>query len=140
MRQKVLLDTGPLVALLNRRDRRHDWARARFADLEPPLLTCEAVLVEACHLLREHPGGARAVLDFLHRGAIEARFSLQAEVARVEALLARFADLPMSLADACLVRMAEIYPGSAVLTLDSDFRVYRMHGRRVIPTLLPSAV
>ena len=137
MRRKVILDTGPLVALLNRRDRYHEWARDRFAEIEPPLTSCEAVIVEACHLLRGQPGGERIVLDVLRRGVVEIDFILGEEIVPVQELRTRYANVPMDLADACLVRMAELASGSVVLTLDSDFAIYRMHGRRVIPTISP---
>lgn len=137
MRRQVILDTGPLVALLNHRDRNHAWARDRFAEIEPPLATCEAVIVEACHLLRGYPGGERVVLDVLRRGVVEIDFALSDEVVPVQELRTRYAKVPMDLADACLVRMAEVSSGSVVLTLDSDFAIYRMHGRRVIPTISP---
>ncbi|MCP3956919.1 MAG: PIN domain-containing protein [bacterium] len=137
MKRQVVLDTGPLVALLNHRDRYHSWARDRFADIEPPLTTCEAVVVESCHLLREQPGGERVVLDVIRRGAVEIDFALRDEIVPIQQLRTRYADVPMDLADACLVRMVELSSGSAVLTLDSDFSIYRMHGRRVIPTISP---
>ncbi len=137
MRRQVILDAGPLVALLNRRDRYHAWARDRFADIQPPLATCEAVIVEACHLLHGQPGGERIVLDVLRRGVVEIDFILREEIVPVQELRTRYANVPMDLADACLVRMAELSSGSVVLTLDSDFAIYRMHGRRVIPTISP---
>lgn len=137
MKRQVILDTGPLVAVLNQRDRYHAWACDRFAEIEPPLATCEAVIVEACHLVREQPRGERLVLDVLRRRAVEIGFALGDEIVPVQQLRTRYADVPMDLADACLVRMAELSSGSAILTLDSDFAVYRMHGRRVIPTISP---
>jgi predicted nucleic acid-binding protein len=138
LKRRVLLDTGPLVALLDRRDRFHRWARLHFADIEPPLLTCEAVLAEACHLLRNQEGGATAVLDLLGRGALRVAFALEEQAAPVQALLTRYADVPISLADACLVRMAELDAGSPLLTVDSDFSIYRIHGRRIVPTIRPA--
>lgn len=137
MRRRVVLDTGPLVALLNRRDRYHAWAKSRFGEIEPPLLTCEAVLVEAAHLLRGQREGPPAVLRLLERNTVTVRFRLENEAPRVRELMVRYADRPMSLADACLVRMAELQTGSPILTLDSDFEIYRMHRRRVIPTIQP---
>lgn len=133
----TLLDTGPLVALLNARDRHHAWAARHFDECAPPLLTCEAVLAEACHLLRHDDRGAKAIFGLLSRRVLELRFSLQDEAPAVEALMTRYVKQPISVADACLVRMAEIFSGSRVLTLDSDFQIYRIHGRRVIPTLAP---
>lgn len=137
MTASLLLDTGPLVALLNRRDRFHDWARGEVSVVTPPLLTCESVLSEACFLLRQTPGGRTAVLELLRRGLIAIAFELEREAAAVEKLLARYSSVPMALADACLVRMAELTAGSVLLTLDSDFGIYRMHGRQVIPVRIP---
>ncbi len=136
-RAEVLVDTGPLVAFLNRRDRHHAWARDQLARVKPPILTCEAVLSEACFLLRGHPTGAAAVLELLERGLLEVTFDLGEEASRVRDIVTRYANLPASLADACLVRMAELHARSRLLTLDSDFKIYRMHGRKVIPVIMP---
>lgn len=134
----IILDTGPLVALLNGRDTHHEWAKAQFACLKPPLITCEPVLSEACFLLRRLPGAPRAVLQLLDRGVLEVPFRLAAESQVLAALMHRYASVPMALADACLVRMAEQHSDSAVMTLDNDFLVYRIHGRKVVPTVMPS--
>jgi len=136
VKRRFLLDTGPLVALLNRSDRYHAWAAEQWTEADAPLLSCEAVVAEACHLLRSCPGGGAAVVELVRRGAIALPFALAEESAAVARLLDRYADLPMSLADACLVRMAETL-GCSVMTIDADFRVYRIHGRRVIPTRMP---
>jgi len=135
--QTVLLDTGPWVAFLNRRDQYHDWVTAQFARLRSPLLTCEAVVSETCFLVRALHDGPEAALAFLERRVVQLSFRLQDEYMAVKALLARYADVPMSLADACLVRMSEQYPSSVVLTCDSDFRRYRRHRRQRIPTIMP---
>lgn len=139
MKRKIILNTGPLVALLNLRDTYHDWAKAQFAEIEPPLLSCEAVISEACFLLRALPGGPRTVLDLLNRGVIEIPFHLVEEADPVMRLLTRYASVPMALADACLVRMTEQHAKSTVITLDNDFLVYRKHGRQVVPTIMPKA-
>lgn len=137
MSPQTLVDTGPLVAFLNRRDRYHEWATGQLAEIPAPLLTCEAVLSEACFLLRHLRGGSQAVLELLSRGLVQVGFRLDENAVPIRKLLARYASVPMSLADACLVRMAEQHPGSRVLTLDRDFRVYRKHGRHVIPGVMP---
>lgn len=134
----TLIDTGPLVAFLNRRDRFHRWATAQLAEVAAPVVTCEAVLWEACFLLRQFTGGSQAVLELVSRGLVRVGFRLDENVGPVAKLLAKYESVPMSLADACLVRMAEQYPDSGVLTLDRDFRVYRRHGRHVIPTVMPA--
>jgi predicted nucleic acid-binding protein len=138
MMAPVLIDTGPLVAFLNRRDHHHQWAITQMARITPPLLTCEAVLSEACFLVRTLRGGSVAVLDLLARGLVQVPFGLGEEIPHVKRLLARYANVPMSLADACLVRLSERYTGSMLLTCDSDFRIYRKHRRQIIPTLMPN--
>jgi len=132
-----IVDAGPLVALLNRRDAHHEWAKSRFVELTPPLLTCEAVLSEACFLLRDIPSGPEAVLRLVARGTIVPQFDVLREIASLTRLVSRYASLPMSLADACLVRMAEIHDGSTILTIDSHFTIYRKNGRQVIPLIRP---
>ena len=131
----TIVDTGPLVAFLNRRDRYHAWAVDQFASLTPPLLTCEAVLSEAAYLVRGLHGGPEAVLELVARGVVSPTFRLQEEISSVQSVIKRYG---RDLADACLVRMSELHPDSVVLTIDGEFRdVYRRHGRRSIPTRLP---
>lgn len=136
----VLLDTGPLVAFLSRRDRYHGWAHDQFARVKPPLLTCESVISEACFLLRNLSGGSHAVMDLLIRGVVKVSFSLDNELHALAKLMSQYANIPMTVADACLVRMSEQHPHGTVLTTDSDFNVYRRNGRQVIPTLMPMDV
>ena len=139
MKPQIILDTGPLVALLNRGDRHHRWAMDQWAQIVPPLLTCEAVLAEACFLVRRFPGGQVAVLDLVQRGVLDVSFRLIEETEAVFRLLRKYRDVPMSLADGCLVRMAERRAAGVVLTLGSDFSIYRKNGRQVIPTLAPAS-
>jgi predicted nucleic acid-binding protein len=134
--KRVIVDTGPLVALLNAREAHHAWARETLDHIEPPLWTCEAVLSEACFLVRHLKGGAEAVLDLVSRAIVKVDFRLASEVAPVRKLMAKYASVPMSLADACLVRMTELHAQSVVLTLDGDFRVYRRGGRQVVPVIM----
>lgn len=133
-----LVDTGPLVAFLDADEAHHDWAVQVFSETPAPLLTCEAVLVEACFLVRRHVGTADGVMEMLRRGVVRLDFSLADESSRVQELMRRYGDLPMSLADACLVRMAERGSSVRLITLDRDFTVYRRHGRQAIPLLSPS--
>ncbi len=137
MKHKVLVDTGPLVALLNARDCRHAWCKDRMAVIRPPLLTCEAVLSETAFLVRRVEGGSDLLLEFAAKGLIQVAFQVEPEINAIRRLMRRYANVPMSLADACLVRMAEQIPQSEVLTFDSDFCVYRKHGRQVIPLIMP---
>lgn len=137
MKGRLIVDTGPVVALLNGRDKHHAWAKEWFDSVEPPLMTCEAVVSEACFLLRTFKGGPQAVFALLERGVLELPFKLGSNQEAVRALMTRYADVPMSLADACLVRMAELDLKSTVLTLDSDFKIYRKNGRQVLPVAMP---
>ena len=136
---RVLVDAGPLVAWLNRRERHHAWARDTLDAIEPPLYTCEAVLTEALFLLSRARGGRDALLELVERDIIKPDFRLRPELDAVRTLMRKFANVPISLADACLVRMTELEPDSIVLTLDGDFHVYRRNRRQVIPTIMPGS-
>jgi len=135
MAKAVIADTGVLVALLARRDRHHAWALAQSQRWPSPWLTCESVLSEAFFL--SGSGGGKILSEFLRRGIVEIRFDLAREIEPVILLMDKYRDVPMSLADACLVRMTEIFAGAVLLTTDSDFRHYRRHGRQVVPCLMP---
>ena len=134
---RVIVDTGPLVAYFNRRDRWHSWTVKQMAALVPPLLTCEPVLAEACFLIQRASGRPADLIAKIAQGGFEIGIDLQSDAAGVESLMRRYADTPMSLADACLVRLTERYPDSRLFTLDSDFEHYRRNGRQVIPLLRP---
>lgn len=139
MKPGTIVDTGPLVALLDRKDRYHGWVKEQLDSIDPPLDTCEAVLSEAAFLLSHVPGGSQALLELVAKGLVKVSFSLQVEARPIQQLLLRYANVPMSLADACLVRLTEIHSEGILLTLDSDFKIYRRHRRAVIPVLLPDS-
>jgi predicted nucleic acid-binding protein len=132
--QRKIADTGLLVALCNRRDAAHAWAKRAVEAHEPPWHVCEAVLAEASALL----GDPAAVVTMLQSGDVECDFSLRQEAPAVLRLLARYKDQEMDLADACVVRMAELAEWPLVFTVDrKDFSVYRMHQRKAIPLDTP---
>ena len=133
----LLLDTGPWVALLCRNDTHHNWANQQFRVLTPPLLSCEVVVAETCFLLKRSGFNPALVLQFIHRGVVQLPFSLQDQIASVGSLFKRYENVPASLADAALIRMAEIYDSPLLLTTDSDFHIYRRHGRQTIPLITP---
>jgi len=137
MKQPIIVDAGPLVALINQRERHHAWAHEQFSLIVPPAFTCEPVITEAAHLLRDSYNGVDSLMQLLERGHLTIPFNLADELPAVTRLLKKYASTPMSLADACLVRMAELHSESPVLTLDADFRVYRKNGRAIIPTRMP---
>jgi predicted nucleic acid-binding protein len=133
----ILVDTGPLVAFLREAESSHRWAAAKFSELPAPFLTCEPVLAEVFFLVSRHAGGARRFFDLLSSGLLEVDFSVLGEREALRKLVQKYEDLPMSLADACLVRLAELTPGASVFTLDSHFRIYRKNGRQAIPVVMP---
>ncbi|HZZ62777.1 MAG TPA: PIN domain-containing protein [Roseiarcus sp.] len=135
MAPSALVDAGFLVALLSRRDAWHDWAVTQAPRFPPPWTTCEAALSEASHLLEG--SGIRSLAVLLRRGAVLCGFRFAENVDAVLKLLEKYADVPMSFADACLVRMTETLNHPMLLTTDADFRIYRRHGRQTIPCILP---
>ena len=135
--KRIILDTGPLVAFLNKSDHFHEWTVMQFAQLSPPFFTCESVISEVCFLLRHTENGAQNTFKFLERELIQIPFNLQAEATAIVSLLTKYKNVPMSLADACLVRMSEQISDSVICTLDGDFKIYRKDKRKVIPVIMP---
>jgi predicted nucleic acid-binding protein len=105
-------------------------------ELEAPLVTCEPVLAEACYLLRRLKGAPAAVVQNVARGIFLVPYRLAENAAAVAKLLIKYADVPMSLADACLVDMASSLQSGRILTLDGDFKVYRWGKNRPFEMLL----
>jgi predicted nucleic acid-binding protein len=135
----AILDTGPLVAFLSRSERHHGWVNERIDGLRGPLLVCEPVLVEATHLLKQWASlPPDILLQLLQRGALRLAFHVEEHVPSLRQLLQKYRDRPMSLADACIVRMSEIFDDHVVLTLDSDFTVYRKHGHVPLDVIHPA--
>ena len=135
MAVSVIVDAGFLAALIERRERHHDWAIAAAAEHPRPWQTCEPVLSEAFFLLDRQ--GTVALMALLKRDQLLTPFRLSEDKQAVLTLMQKYEDVPMSFADACLVRMTEILPEPVVLTTDSHFRVYRRNGRQVVPCVLP---
>jgi uncharacterized protein len=137
MKQKILLDTGTLVAVLSKRDSYHEWSKQAWGEIAAPFLTCEAVITEACFILQDVYGGEETLLQLLEQRTLIIPFRLDEESPRIRELMTRYQSVPMSLADACLVRMSELIQGSTILTLDSDFRIYRKNGKESIEVIMP---
>ena len=137
MTATVILDTGPWVALHCRDERHHGWAIEQFAQHAGPFITCEAVVAETCFLLARNGFDPAKALALIERGVVRIGLMLGDEASAVRKLFERYDNIPASLADACLIRLSELHDDSRVLTLDSDFHVYRRHGRKVIALLRP---
>jgi uncharacterized protein len=137
MKSRIIIDTSPLVAFIDKSDNFHQWTIATWKKLIPPLFTCEAVIAESCFLLQNVHGGEDAVLSLLEAEVIKIPFNLSEEVTEIKQLMKQYKSVPISLADACLVRMSELIRGSSVFTLDSDFRIYRQYKNQTIPVIMP---
>ena len=136
MAKNVLVDAGFIVALLSKRDAHHQWAVTQASEWPPPWSTCEAVLSEAFHLVGQR--GAPNLGALLRRRALLVAFSFAENVEPVVKLVEKYSNIPMGLADACLVRMTETVADPIILATDRDFRIYRRHGRQVVPCVTPA--
>jgi len=135
--ETVILDASPLVAYFDAGEEHHAWCVRQFESLKPPLLSCEAAIAEAVYIIESRGGESAQIFGFLQAGTIQIPFHLEKEIQAVVELRRRYANVPMSLADACLLRLSETQPNARVFTLDPDFKIYRRHGRQVIPLIFP---
>jgi len=133
--KNYIADNSVLVALLSRDDQHHDWITVQADSLPWPWLTCEPALTETFHLVGDR--GTPKLKDLLRSGVLTLSFDLGNQLEPVLGLMDKYASVPMSLADACLVRMSETLPDPVVLTTDADFKIYRRHSRQVVPCLRP---
>lgn len=137
MSAAVLLDTGPLLSFLAHESAHAAWVHEQWARMPPPMLTCEAVLTEAAFIVKREGVDPDALFELLHRKVIRVAIAIDAEQADLRRLMHSYRGRPMSLADACLVRLKEMHLDCTVFTLDPDFRIYRRHSSKVIPILMP---
>ena len=136
----VIVDAGPLIAFFDRNDPQHKWVKSTADSLSPPFVTSESVLSETCFLLERSKLPCTPLFDMIEEGSIAIGLDLQVEHPRIRSLMASYADQPMSLADATLVRLAELHDGARVFTLDKHFRIYRRNSRQMIPLIIPDGV
>ena len=134
--KRVILDTGPLVAWFCPRDEHYSWARRVFTELAPGSLVCEAVLAEVCHLVAKEGVTHATVVESIAAGRLNP-VALSSELLPIASLLNGYADAPMDFADACVVRLAELYTSAAVCTTDSHFRFFRKNGSEQISVVAP---
>lgn len=136
MAATVLVDAGFLAAFIVARDSNHAWAFAQRHRFPPPWHTCDAVISETLHVAGSH--AFTPIASLIRGGALVASFPFTDNTNEVLALIEKYADVPMSFADACLVRMTEVLSDPMLLTTDTDFRIYRRHGRKAIPCAMPA--
>lgn len=132
----VLLDTGVIVALLDRSEAHHETCAHAIREIDAPLITCEAVITETCYLLRGLAGAPEAVIANLAASIFQVPFQISSDIEGIKTILRKYRDRQIDLADACLIRMAEEFETGDILTLDNDFRVYRW-GRNKRFQILP---
>jgi predicted nucleic acid-binding protein len=121
----VLLDTGVIVALLDRSERNHLRCVEAIEDLTQPLVTCEAVIAESCYLLRDVAGASEAILENVEKGIFQIPFSIVRSASSVRRIVRKYKDRQIDFADACLIILAEEIGTGEILTLDGDFQFYR---------------
>ena len=137
MKRNVIIDSSVLAALLNKNDTYHQWAVTQLKEIQPPLLTCEAIISEVSFLIGRKQQGINVIFNYLKSGIIELPFCFSSEYVAIEKLMLKYNNVPMSFADACLVRMSEQYRNSCVFTLDADFLVYRKNANEIISLIYP---
>jgi predicted nucleic acid-binding protein len=131
---KNILDAGPLIAALSRTDAHHRWACDVLERIGPPFYSCSEAIAEAAAMT----GQPAAIVEMIEAGEILLDFNLAEQTKEVLRLLRKYGDRRMDLADACIVRMAELARDCVVITVDrADFGVYRRNGRDVIPIIAP---
>jgi predicted nucleic acid-binding protein len=135
--QPVLLDTGVIVALLNRRDHHHKRCVDALSALRRPIATCEAVIGESCYMVQSIPEAIHRVLANVADGTFQIPFQLAGCAAEVEGILRKYRDMPADFADACLIAMANQLGTGDILTLDSDFKHYRWRRNRAFNLMIP---
>ena len=138
MPSAAIVDTGPLVAYIDRSERHHAWTVEQVRTLNAPLLVCEPVLAEAMFLLSGKAKAQDVLYGLIIDGALRIGFQVSEHLAALRVLHNKYRDRPISLADACIVRMAELFERHLVFTLDADFTVYRKNGREPLNLIFPS--
>lgn len=143
MSANALIDTGAILALLDRRDQWHRNCVDAFRQLRLPLLTSEAVLTELFHLVGDHRKDVDAAWRFVRSGALVLGTIEGSELSQIESLMSRYSDRPMDFADATLVHLAKRESLTTIFTVDhGDFNTYRIDGRRrfrVLPLSRPAS-
>jgi len=129
-----IADTGLLIAFANRNDAYHGWAVSIAANVDGPLLTCEAVLAEAAF----HLSSVQLILSMIEDEFVTIAFNALDHLPQLTDLAKRYDDRRPDLADLCLVRMSELFPHHSVITTDrEDFMIYRRNRRERIPLICP---
>ena len=134
--KKILIDSGPLIALFDSSDRYHQAAVDFIKTNKYPLATTLASITETLHLLDFNRNAQIDFLEWVHRGAVEIHNIENSDFKRLRELTEKYRDLPMDFADSCLVYLAEKLNLNTIATIDRDFTIYRIQGRRKFKMVL----
>lgn len=135
----VLLDTGVIVALLDRSERYHKSCEAALEAAAGPLMTCEAVIAESCYLLRFLSGAPEAILENVVAGTFQIPFQLSRCASQIQRVLRKYQDREVDFANACLIHLANEFHSGEILTLDHDFEIYRWGINKPFHLLVPTS-
>ncbi|MDM8543281.1 PIN domain-containing protein [Desulfococcaceae bacterium HSG9] len=134
--KKILIDSGPLIALFNASDKYHHEAVNFVKTNTYPLITTIASITETLHLLDFNRNAQIDFLEWINRGSVEIHKIGKEDFGRLKELTIKYRDLPMDFADCCLVYLAEKLNLNTIATIDRDFSIYRIHGKRKFKTIL----
>lgn len=134
--KKILIDSGPLIALFDSSDRYHHETMDFIKNNKYPLITTLASITETLHLLDFNRNAQIDFLEWIRRGAVEIYNIENSDFKRLKELTEKYRDLPMDFADSCLVYLAEKLNLDTIATIDRDFIIYRIHGRRKFKVIL----
>jgi hypothetical protein len=134
--KKILIDSGPLIALFDASDKHHKKAVKFIQSNKYPLVTTIASITETLHLLNFNRNAQIDFLEWIHQGAVEIQKIENDDFGRIKDLTDKYRDLPMDFADSCLVYLAEKLSLNTIATIDRDFSIYRIKGRKKFKVIL----
>ena len=134
--KKILIDSGPLIALFDASDQYHSEAVNFIKKNKFPLVTTIASVTETLHLLDFNRNAQIDFIEWVHRGAVVIQNIENNDFGRIKELTEKYRDLPMDFADSCLVYLAEKLNLNTIATIDRDFSIYRIQGRRKFKIIL----
>ena len=134
---QIIIDTGPIVSLFSNRDQWHNWTERFFDTLDIPMITCQAVLTESLFLMHRNNVQSDELFSFIKKGILIIENFNRNDWDNISKKMKKYSNIPMSFADACLVRMSENTPDARLFTLDSDFKIYRKTNNHVISLVIP---
>ncbi|MEX0719718.1 MAG: PIN domain-containing protein [Balneolaceae bacterium] len=135
----ILIDTGPLYAVFDHRDQWHGWSVQQFGCLNPPFVTCEAVVTETIFLLNKIGIGTEPLFNLMNRNLLQVEPILNSSSNQrfIQKFISNYKNLPASVADSCLMFLSEHEKDPVIFTLDSDFTIYRMQNGNTVNLIIP---